>query len=111
MQVCMNMHTIYAYEYSQIYGYSQIRVWKTERLYFLGVESFWILLRRLAYPNRLVDLEPIFGISSAALSSVINCLVNVIAINKGHLLQNLRNVPYLNQEKLRQYSQVKPFHI
>lgn len=37
-----------------------------------GVEGLCILLRRLSYPNRLVDLEPFFGRSASALSKIIS---------------------------------------
>ena len=37
-----------------------------------GIEALLILLRRLAYPNRLVDLVKIFGRSKTELSLIFN---------------------------------------
>lgn len=74
--------------------------------FFIGIEALCILLRRLAYPNRLVDLEPLFGLSSSAISNIVNHVVNVIIQNKGHLLENLGNITYFNRGKLQIYSQV-----
>lgn len=65
-----------------------------------------MLLRRLAYPNRLVDLEHIFGYSSTVLSNVINTVLQMIEERKGHLLENLGNLFFLNQQKLQQYARV-----
>lgn len=71
-----------------------------------GNNALCVLLRRLAYPNRLVDLEPLFGYSSAVLSNIFNLTLNIIAENKCHLLQNLANITFLNFNKLLEYSQV-----
>lgn len=37
-----------------------------------GMEALMILLRRLTYPNRLCDLEPIFGRIGSELSLIFN---------------------------------------
>lgn len=75
------------------------------------MEGLCILLRRLAYPNRLSDLEPLFGLSAVALSGIINHMVDTIFVNKGHLLGDLRNIPYLDEERLNEFSQVKIIHV
>ena len=75
-------------------------------LFLTGIHGLCILLRRLAYPNRLVDLEMLFGYSYRALSSIINKTMRIVLDNKGHLLQNLANHAWLDEEKLRQYSHV-----
>lgn len=75
-------------------------------LSFLAVDGLCILLRRLAYPNRLKDLEAVFGFCDRAISSISNTVMDIIYNNKGHLLQNLANVPWLNEAKLRTYSEV-----
>ncbi|XP_050509690.1 uncharacterized protein LOC126886722 isoform X2 [Diabrotica virgifera virgifera] len=51
-----------------------------------GLEGLCILLRRLAYPSRLCDLEQLFR------------------RNHGYLLRDLGNLPWLNREKLSAYS-------
>ncbi|KAJ8912366.1 hypothetical protein NQ315_014733 [Exocentrus adspersus] len=70
-----------------------------------GVNGLCILLRRLACPNRLGDLESVFGYSYAALSEIMNTAMEIINDNKGHLLQNLGSNRWLNEEKLRVYSE------
>lgn len=70
------------------------------------VDGMCMLLRRLAYPNRLVDLEHAFGYSSTVLSNVINLVLQLIEDRKGHLLENLGNLVFFNRQKLQQYAQV-----
>lgn len=70
-----------------------------------GIEGLCILLRRLAYPNRLIDLEQFFGRSSTALSKIIDCMTHHIYFNFNYLLTNLRNLHWLNLDRLRNYSQ------
>nr|CAI5843836.1 unnamed protein product [Callosobruchus analis] len=53
--------------------------------YFVGVEGLCIFLRRLAYPNRLYDLEHIYN-------------------EFGGLLEDLNNLSWLNQNRLQQYA-------
>lgn len=64
------------------------------------------MLQRLAYLNRLVDLESLFGYSYAALSSIVNTVIQIIMNNKGFLLENVGNLAWLNEENLQQYSEV-----
>ena len=53
-----------------------------------AMEALLITLRRLTYPNRLCDLEPIFGRPSCALSQIFNSTLDIIHENCGHLLQS-----------------------
>ncbi|KXS13070.1 hypothetical protein M427DRAFT_100807, partial [Gonapodya prolifera JEL478] len=46
-----------------------------ERHKFLGVEALCVLLKRLAFPNRLSDLSPTFGRSPGELSWIVSYLV------------------------------------
>lgn len=80
-------------------------------LFVLGNDGLCMLLRRLTYPNRLIDLEPIFGYSAAVISNACNMIQRMIIDNKGHLFDNLHNIPYLNQNKLLQFSQVSSKHL
>lgn len=75
-------------------------------LWISGVESLCIYLRRLAYPNRLSDLEQLFGLSSSYLSIIANTTMKIIDNNKGHLLTNLSNLNWLNRNRLQYYADV-----
>lgn len=72
-----------------------------------GVTGLCILLRRLAYPNRLKDLEPIFKLSQQSISNIANHVLRIVIDNKGHLLTNLQNLHWLNHEKLQYYAEVR----
>ncbi|GFR71691.1 hypothetical protein ElyMa_000359200 [Elysia marginata] len=48
------------------------------RLTISGVEALCILLRRLAYPSRLVDVGRVFGLHPADISTVTNVMLNII---------------------------------
>lgn len=61
------------------------------------------------YPNRLSDLEVLFGLSSAVLSNIIHKMINLIHQLKGNLFENLNNVPYLIYQKFRQYAEVSKY--
>jgi hypothetical protein len=64
-----------------------------------------ILLRRLAYPNRLKDLTLLFGLSPQSLSQIINTTTNIIMENKGNLLENLQANQWLDRNRLQYYAQ------
>ena len=70
---------------------------------FSGVEALCILLRRLAYPNRLGDLVPIFGRCKEDLSRIFNLMLSYIYDHHGHLLSNL-NKPWLSRNHLQMYA-------
>ena len=72
----------------------------------VGLEALCIYLRRLTYPNRLSDLESLFGLSAPYLSVIANRTMEIIEENYGHLLWNLENIPYWSEEKLQQFSEV-----
>ena len=54
-----------------------------------GIEGLCILLRRLAYPNRLKDLESLFGRGVSELSVIVNLVLSIIYDNWHHLLDTL----------------------
>ncbi|CAB3996986.1 Hypothetical predicted protein [Paramuricea clavata] len=56
------------------------------------LEGLCMLLRRLAYPNRLTDMVQMFGWSKSELSMVINSAVDFV-FNQHHSLLNNLNVP------------------
>lgn len=70
-----------------------------------GDEALCILLRRLAYPNRLFDLEGIFGRHSSTLSSVANIIMGHINDKFGHLLSDMNNHGWLTLAELELCSQ------
>lgn len=72
----------------------------------VGLLGFCVCLRRLTYPNRLCDLERIFGLSSPYLSVICNKVISIILSNYGYLLQHLRNLQWLNESKLKYYVKV-----
>lgn len=71
---------------------------------FPGFEGLCIFLRRLAYPNRLSDLEPLFGLSAEYLSVVSKYVMNFIYEQKSHLLFDLNNLNWLDRNRMRYYA-------
>lgn len=68
-----------------------------------GLEGLCILLRRLAYPNRLSDIGKIFGRPDSALSFIINNMLEIIFSNHSHLLADL-NRSWLSNQSLDELS-------
>ncbi len=64
-----------------------------------SLEGLYVVLRRLAYPNRLTDMIAMFGRSKTELSMVFNNVVDFVFAQHYSLLSNL-NVPWLAPEKL-----------
>ena len=56
---------------------------------FCSEEALCILLRRLAYPNRFVDLYPLFGRSKSQLSEMFNIVLDHVYDNFSHLPSTL----------------------
>ena len=50
-----------------------------------GLEGLCVMLRRLAYPNRLTDLVPIFGLHPTHLSIICNMVLEHVHLNFEHL--------------------------
>lgn len=71
-----------------------------------GLTALCILLRRLTYPNRLSDLENMFGYSNTLLSTVANWVTFFIENKFRHLLNDLSTLMWIDQEKLNEYSLV-----
>jgi len=68
-----------------------------------GIEALCILLRRLAYPNRLKHISGIFGRSTEELSILINTLLNYIYEKFQYLLSNLDH-KWLDHTHLQEYA-------
>ncbi|XP_050513787.1 uncharacterized protein LOC126889496 [Diabrotica virgifera virgifera] len=70
-----------------------------------GIEGICIFLRRLAYPNRLCDLEYIFQRSPPALSEICNYVCKHIYDNFRYVLEDLNRLNWLTRDRLQQYAQ------
>ena len=66
------------------------------------IEGLCVLLRRLAYPCRYVDLIPLFGRSKAELSIISNVVLDFIYAEHKHLLNSFV-VPWMSQRNLSLY--------
>lgn len=74
------------------------------------MEALCIVLRRLAYPNRLADLEPLFGLAPQSLSEIFTKTINLIYEIHELKLHSLVDVNWLNYDKLNYYAEViNPF--
>ena len=66
-------------------------------------EALCVVLNRLAYPCRYVDMVPIFGRSIPQLSMIFNQTVDLIDSNHGHRLRDM-NQNWLNPQSLRAFA-------
>ncbi|XP_065312485.1 uncharacterized protein [Dermacentor albipictus] len=81
------------------------KVVTAQRVAVPGDEALCITLRRLAYPNRLCDLEDLFGRHSSTLSSLTNEVLRHIDERFFHLLDDVNNHSWLNLDTLEKFSQ------
>lgn len=82
-----------------------------QRVRIPGREALCMTLRRLAYPNRLCDLEVFFSRHTSVISSVVSKVLSHIEYNFGHLLADLTEHRWLNVQNLELFSQVRArFH-
>lgn len=70
-------------------------------------EALCIALRRHAYPNRLCDLESVFGRHSSTLSSVSSLVYQHIDTKFGHLLDDVNAHRWLDLTSLERFSRVR----
>ncbi|XP_072142310.1 uncharacterized protein [Dermacentor andersoni] len=77
-----------------------------QRVSVPGDEALCITLRRVAYPNRLCDLEDLFGRHSSTISSLTNEVLRQIDERFFHLLDDVNNHAWLNLDTLEKFSQV-----
>ena len=68
------------------------------------IEAICVVLRRLAYPNRLHDIIPTFGRSKTELSQIFNVTCRFIYDNHGHLLTDF-NQRWLEPASLRRFTE------
>ncbi|XP_042145608.1 protein ALP1-like [Ixodes scapularis] len=76
-----------------------------QRVRVPGYEALCMTLRRLAYPNRLCDLERTFGRHSSVISSVVSTVMAHIEYQFGHLLSDLTNHKWLDVPCLKKLSE------
>ena len=69
-----------------------------------GVEGLCIVLRRLAYPCRLEDLEPVLGRTKVEISYIFNHVIDYLYNTHNHLLSDLSR-DWLSYEHLRNYAE------
>lgn len=65
-----------------------------------GMEGLCVVIRRLAYPNRLDDLSPLFGRTKFELSNIFNTSLDYIYENYSYLLDTLDR-PWLSLDQLQ----------
>ena len=66
-------------------------------------EGLCVVLRRLSYPNRLVDLEGVFGRCATSLSIIFNTTCIFIVNTWRHHLENFHQAPYFTNQLLASY--------
>lgn len=64
------------------------------------------MLKRLAYPSRLIDLQNFFNMSSQSLSQIIRTTVDVMIAQKEGLLMDLNILQWLDRQRMEAYAQV-----
>lgn len=69
-----------------------------------GVEGLCTVLRRLAYPCRLEDLEPVLGRTKVEISYIFNHVIDYLYNTHNHLLSDLSR-DWLSYEHLRNYAE------
>ena len=69
-----------------------------------GMEGLCVVLRRLAYPNRLKDIVPIFGRSETELSMIFNGTLEWLYTQHSDLLESF-NLHWLSPDKLLEYTE------
>jgi hypothetical protein len=69
-----------------------------------GVEGLCIVLRRLAYPCRLEDLEPVLWRTKVEISYIFNHVIDYLYNTHNHLLSDLSR-DWLSYEHLRSYAE------
>ncbi|XP_040066269.1 uncharacterized protein LOC115332062 [Ixodes scapularis] len=73
-----------------------------------GDEALCMMLRCLAYPNRLFDHERVFGRDSSTISGIANLVISHVHEKLGHLLSDMNNHSWLPLASLELFSQVRP---
>ncbi len=64
-------------------------MYSKSRVTWTGIEGLCILLRRLAYPNHLCDLVPLFGHSKTEMSEIMNEMLRFLCAAHKHRLNTI----------------------
>ena len=87
------MHVCDAMGLEQVYH-------STTKLKWQHVKGLCMLIRWLAYPNRLCELHPLFGRHVTEMSVIINCMTKLLLQMHGNKLLSLGDNPWFDPEWL-----------
>ncbi|XP_077553432.1 uncharacterized protein LOC144168291 [Haemaphysalis longicornis] len=76
-----------------------------QRVMVTGMEALCMTLRRLAYPNRLCELEMQFGRHGTLISSVVNKVLAHIEYYFTHLLSDMSSHQWMNPSRLQEFTE------
>lgn len=82
-------------------------VMSAQRVRVSGMEALCMTLRRLAYPNRLCELEMQFGRHGTVVSSVVNKVLAHIEYYFAHLLSDMTSHQWMNPSRLQEFAEVR----
>ncbi len=71
------------------------------RIVWSGLDGLCVVLRRLAYPNRLGDLVPMFGRSVPEISEIFNCTLHDLHTRHAHRVSSI-NQSWVHHEEFAQ---------
>ncbi len=71
------------------------------RIVWSGLDGLCVVLRRLAYPNRLGDLVPMFGRSVPELSEIFNCTLHDLHTMHSHRVSSI-NQSWVHHDQFAQ---------
>lgn len=83
------------------------KVMSTQCVRVSGMEAFCMTMRRLAYPNRLCELEVEFGCHGTVTSSVVNKVLAHIEYYFTHLLSDMKSHRWMNPSQLQEFAEVR----
>lgn len=78
-----------------------------QRVRVPGMEALCMTLRRLAYLNRLCDLEVEFGRHGTVISSIVNKVLAHIEYYFGHLLSDRTSHRWIHPSRLQEFAEVR----
>lgn len=78
-----------------------------QRVRVPGMEALCMTLRRLAYPNRLCELEVEFGRHGTVISSIVNKVLAHIEYYFGHLLSDKTSHRCIHPLRLQEFAEVR----
>ncbi|KAH9382943.1 hypothetical protein HPB48_023576 [Haemaphysalis longicornis] len=78
-----------------------------QRVRVSGMEALCMTLRRLAYPNRLCELEVEFGRHGTVICSVVNKVLSHIEYYFAHLLSDMNNHDWMTPSRMHEFAEVR----